>query len=80
MGTTETVEAAAVTPSLYLGPQLTTIEHVEVNELYSAVALIKMGATVLVGLASLATEIMIELGASEEDAHAAVDRAMHGIH
>ena len=78
--TTETVEAAAVTPSLYLGPQLTTIEHVETSSLAKAVALIRMGETVLVGFPSLAKLIMMELGASEEDAEAAVDRAMHGIH
>lgn len=84
MGTTEEPnsvdlgDAAALTPSLFLGHYLFHLDHIRLDrpdELPEAVAYIRSGGTVLTPDAGLATAAMLCLGISVDDALEKLHRA-----
>lgn len=68
MTSTPPLEAAAVTPSLFLGETL-RLPHVTVSSARQAVEVIRAGGTVLTDSRAVAMATMLQLGIAAEVAH-----------
>lgn len=79
MGTTQTtLEATAITPSLFYGDQL-TIPHIQVNDSTTVVECIQAGQNVLVSNEETALIALLTLGLSLDEARSAIDLAKFGL-
>lgn len=80
MGTTQTttLEATAVTPSLFYGDTL-SLPHVKVDDSQDALVHILAGCNVLVDSDETALLVLLNLGVPLEDAKSAISLAKVGL-